>query len=83
MKFFVSFGCFVFNSLCHSKRSRESSGWGSREIDGKAEGCVIGNERIKSLNSMSDEQRTLEEHAQMTDLERLRHSASHVLVKAI
>jgi len=28
---------------------------------------------------MSDERRTLEQRATMTDLERLRHSASHVL----
>jgi hypothetical protein len=34
----VSFVCFVFNSLCHSERSREPSGRGSREMDGKAEG---------------------------------------------
>src|ERR1043166_2610861 len=32
---------------------------------------------------MSEERKTLEERAQMTDLERLRHSASHVLVTAI
>ena len=32
---------------------------------------------------MSDERKTLEEREQMTDLERLRHSASHVLATAI
>jgi threonyl-tRNA synthetase len=32
---------------------------------------------------MSDERKTPEERAQMTDLERLRHSASHVLATAI
>jgi threonyl-tRNA synthetase len=32
---------------------------------------------------MSDERKTLEERATMTDLERLRHSASHVLATAI
>jgi threonyl-tRNA synthetase len=32
---------------------------------------------------MSDERKTLEERAQMTDLERLRHSASHVLATAV
>jgi len=32
---------------------------------------------------MSDDRKTLEERAQMTDLERLRHSASHVLATAI
>jgi threonyl-tRNA synthetase len=32
---------------------------------------------------MSDERKTLQERAQMTDLERLRHSASHVLATAI
>jgi threonyl-tRNA synthetase len=33
--------------------------------------------------SMSDERKTLEERATMTDIERLRHSASHVLATAI
>jgi threonyl-tRNA synthetase len=37
----------------------------------------------ESLDRMSDERKTLEERAQMTDLERLRHSASHVLATAI
>jgi threonyl-tRNA synthetase len=32
---------------------------------------------------MSEERKTLEERAQMTDLERLRHSASHILATAI
>ena len=32
---------------------------------------------------MSDERKTLEQREQMTDLERLRHSASHVLATAI
>src|ERR671922_670758 len=32
---------------------------------------------------MKEERKTLEERAQMTDLERLRHSASHVLATAI
>ncbi|MFL6553677.1 MAG: threonine--tRNA ligase, partial [Chthoniobacterales bacterium] len=32
---------------------------------------------------MSEERKTLEQRAQMTDLERLRHSASHVLATAI
>src|SRR6478735_5065811 len=32
---------------------------------------------------MSDERKTLEERATMTDIERLRHSASHVLATAI
>jgi threonyl-tRNA synthetase len=32
---------------------------------------------------MSDERKTLDERAQMTDIERLRHSASHVLATAI
>ena len=52
-------------------------------MDGKDEGCAIGNERIKSLDPMSAERRTLEERTQMTDLERLRHSASYVLAKAV
>src|SRR5437764_1249309 len=32
---------------------------------------------------MSDERKTLEQREQMTDIERLRHSASHVLATAI
>src|SRR5258708_18509882 len=32
---------------------------------------------------MAEERKTLEQRAQMTDLERLRHSASHVLATAI
>src|SRR5256714_14294737 len=32
---------------------------------------------------MADERKTLEERAQMTDIERLRHSAAHVLATAI
>ena len=34
-------------------------------------------------HSMSEERKTLEQREQMTDLERLRHSASHVLATAI
>ena len=33
--------------------------------------------------SMTEERKTLEQREQMTDLERLRHSASHVLATAI
>src|SRR5215210_8096630 len=32
---------------------------------------------------MSDERKTLEQRAQMTDIERLRHSAAHVMATAI
>src|SRR6267154_6730994 len=32
---------------------------------------------------MSDERKTLEQRAQMTDIERLRHAAAHVLATAI
>ena len=35
------------------------------------------------VHAMSDERKTLEQRAQMTDLERLRHSAAHVLATAI
>jgi len=44
---------------------------------------VIPSEVKESLSRMSEERKTLEERAQMTDLERLRHSASHVLATAI
>ena len=38
---------------------------------------------VNSPAFMSDERKTLEQRATMTDLERLRHSASHVLATAI
>ena len=37
----------------------------------------------ESLDTMAEERKTLEQRDQMTDLERLRHSASHVLATAI
>src|SRR6266496_3872179 len=37
----------------------------------------------QSLNRMSDERKNLEQRTAMTDIERLRHSASHVLATAI
>jgi threonyl-tRNA synthetase len=44
---------------------------------------VIPSEVEESLKSMTEERKTPEMRAQMTDLERLRHSASHVLATAI
>jgi threonyl-tRNA synthetase len=44
---------------------------------------VIPSEVEESLSRMSEERKTLEQREQMTDLERLRHSASHVLATAI
>jgi threonyl-tRNA synthetase len=44
---------------------------------------VIPSEVEQSLDPMPDEGKTLEERTQTTDLERLRHSASHVLAPAI
>src|SRR6266576_2560903 len=44
---------------------------------------VIPSEVEESLDRMSDERKTPEMREQMTDLERLRHSASHVLATAI
>ncbi len=38
---------------------------------------------LSAFFPMSDERKTLEQRAQMTDLERLRHSAAHVLATAI
>src|SRR5262245_17934303 len=52
-------------------------------MGGQAERPSERRERVKSLNCMSDERKTLEQREQMTDLERLRHSASHVLATAI
>src|SRR5437773_11171308 len=44
---------------------------------------VIPSRVEESLNTMSDDRKSLEERAQMTEIERLRHSASHVLATAI
>jgi hypothetical protein len=44
---------------------------------------VIPREVEESLAAMADERKTLEQRAQMTDIERLRHSAAHVLATAI
>jgi len=44
---------------------------------------VIPSEVEESLNCMSEERKTLGQREQMTDIERLRHSASHVLATAI
>ncbi len=44
---------------------------------------VIPSEVEESLDTMSNDRKSLEERAQMTDIERLRHSASHVLATAI
>jgi threonyl-tRNA synthetase len=52
-------------------------------MDGQAERPSERRERVKSLRSMVEERKTLEQREQMTDLERLRHSASHVLATAI
>jgi threonyl-tRNA synthetase len=66
-----------------AKRSREWSGWGNRDMDGRA-GSASERERASQTSRfMSDERKTLEQRAQMTDIERLRHSASHVLATAI
>jgi threonyl-tRNA synthetase len=45
------------------------------------QGERLGKSRINL--SMADERKTLEQRAQMTDIERLRHSAAHVLATAI
>src|SRR5947207_6664285 len=44
---------------------------------------VIPSEVEESLHCMSDERKSLALRTQMTELERLRHSASHVLATAI
>src|SRR5436190_17439236 len=44
---------------------------------------VIPSRVEESLNTMADDRNSLEERAQMTEIERLRHSASHVLATAI
>ncbi len=45
--------------------------------------CHAKAEVEESLISMADERKTLEQREQMTDVERLRHSAAHVLATAI
>jgi threonyl-tRNA synthetase len=40
-------------------------------------------ENRESISPMADDRKTLEQRAQMTDIERLRHSAAHVLATAI
>jgi len=52
-------------------------------MDGQAERPSEWREGVKSLDTMSEERKTLEQREQMTDVERLRHSASHVLATAI
>src|SRR5438034_6425898 len=52
-------------------------------MGGQAERPSERRERVESLDRMSDERKTPEMREQMTDLERLRHSASHVLATAI
>jgi len=52
-------------------------------MGGQAERPSERRERVKSLDRMTEERKTPEMRAQMTDLERLRHSASHVLATAI
>src|SRR5438034_11454161 len=44
---------------------------------------VIPSRVEESLNTMSDDRKSLEQREQMTEIERLRHSASHVLATAI
>jgi threonyl-tRNA synthetase len=44
---------------------------------------VIPSEVEESLAAMADQRKTLDQRAQMTDIERLRHSAAHVLATAI
>src|SRR5437016_4954660 len=44
---------------------------------------VIPSKVEESLNTMSEDRKSLEQRATMTDIERLRHSASHVLATAI
>src|SRR5881227_124914 len=52
-------------------------------MGGQAERPSERRERVKSLDRMTEERKTPEMRAQMTDLERLRHSTSHVLATAI
>src|SRR5438045_5110265 len=51
-------------------------------MGGQAERPSERRERVKSLDRMTEERKTPEMRATMTDLERLRHSASHVLATA-
>src|SRR5207248_10728173 len=64
---------------------QEWSEWDERHRRLRREGSDerVGRRTSQSLNSMQDERKTLEQRAQMTDIERLRHSAAHVLATAI
>src|SRR5438552_9467440 len=66
-----------------SLRSREWNGGETATWTGGPTRRASGRERVKSLTRMSEDRKSLEERAQMTDIERLRHSASHVLATAI
>jgi hypothetical protein len=52
---------------------------------GRPEAERAGSERVNLslFNQMTEERKTLEQRAQMTDTERLRQSAAHVLATAI
>src|SRR5206468_4530861 len=73
---------FVISSP-ESLRGREWNGWGNRDMDGRAERPSERARASQISQFMSEERKSLEERAQMTDIERLRHSASHVLATAI
>jgi threonyl-tRNA synthetase len=74
--------CFVIPSP-ESLRGREWNRWANRDMDGRAERPRERARASQISQFMSDERKSLEERTQMTDLERLRHSASHVLATAI
>jgi len=66
-----------------SLRGREWGGSGNRDMGGRAERPSERARASQISQFMSDERKTPEMRATMTDLERLRHSASHVLATAI
>jgi threonyl-tRNA synthetase len=95
-KFFVSFVTFVVNFHRFSNGRRTQNVRATRANDGLGTSPSLRvvctgllsfraerSEVEESLKSMSEERKTSEQREQMTDLERLRHSASHVLATAI
>jgi len=69
--------------LCDNRSVRRASKFFVSFVVFVVNSSVIPSEVEESLDRMSDERKTLEERAQMTNIERLRHSASHVLATAI
>src|SRR5882724_3864568 len=73
--------------LCSGQAPSRKGASGTSDMDGCAARVAAresGDERVQSLTiSVNEDRKTPEMRGQMTDIERLRHSASHVLATAI